>query len=203
MGAAQKIDRPMTVEEFLEWDSGDDLTWELIDGYPRLKYPVNPEGHAAPTDNHQTIIQNISFAVDTVLRRERRPCRVIANINQRVPRRPNRTRVPDLAVKCGRTMRDARDPILIVEVLSPSNRPAEILERDADFRSIPTVVEIVFLDQDRAAATVHRRRGEFWANDRVEGIDAVLVLESVPVEMRLHDVYLGVLTDYGDDAPDA
>lgn len=192
MGAAKKIDRPMTVEEFLAWDSEDDLTWELIDGYPRLKFPANPEfqGQAAPTTDHQRIVRNLLVVIDAKLRTNRPRCEVIPGTREAIPRRHRRCRVPDLAVRCGP---DGSQPVLVVEVLSPSNTFAELAEREADYQSIPTVLEIVVVEQDRPVVHLRRRRGELWPGYRIEGIDQSVTLESVGLELPLTEMYRDVL----------
>lgn len=199
MSEAARVSPPMTIEEFLDWDSGDEFVWELIDGYPQLKFPPNPDlhGQAAPSDEHGVIVQNLAFVIETVVRAKRRPCRVIAGAGQPVSRRRNRERfrIPDLVVKCGESVREARDPILIAEVVSPSNRASIQEERAADFRSLPTVLEFVVLEQNRPVVTRHRRVGDLWRFDRFEGLDAVLELESVDLAIPLTDLYRGVLAE--------
>lgn len=189
------VRKPMTVAEFLEWDSGDDCVWELVDGYPQLKFPPNPDlcGQAAASDEHAVIIMNVGSAIQAAIRAQGRPCRVMPGAGQAIPRRGDRHRIPDLVVKCGPTDLDARDPILIVEVVSPSNRALELVERQADFQSLPTVQEIVLIEQDRAVVVMHRRVGDLWRTDRVEGLEAELTLESVAQSLPLSDIYRSVL----------
>ncbi len=195
MGEPAKVLRPMTLEEFLEWDSGDDCVWELVDGFPRPKFPPNPAllGQAAPSDEHGVIVKNLTFALENLVRAGKLPCRVIPGAGQKVSVRRNRLRIPDLTVKCGPTSREAWDPILVVEVISPSNSARELAEREADFRALPTVREIVVLEQDAAVATVSHRVGDLWRVERLEGLDAVLSLESVGLEVPLREVYRDVL----------
>ena len=38
--AVAKIPVRMTVDEFLDWDSGDGLTWQLVDGEPQAMAPA-------------------------------------------------------------------------------------------------------------------------------------------------------------------
>ena len=192
-----KVQGPMTVEAFLQWDSGDDFVYELIDGHPRLKFPPNPEihGQAAPSDEHMVIVGNLTALVTTHVRARRRPCRVMPGPGQVVPRKQNRYRIPDFAVKCGRTAREAVDPILIAEVLSPSNTAVEMDEREADFRSLPTVQEILRIEQSRPAVTLLRRAGDLWRADRLEGLDALLRLESIALDIPLSDLYRDVLDE--------
>ena len=195
MGEAAKVMAPMTVEEFLAWDSGDDFVWELIDGYPRLKFPPNPAllGQAAPSDEHGVIVGNLHRLIANHMIAGRKPCRVIPGAGQKVNRQRERLRIPDLAVKCGPTARDARDPILMVEVISPSNSAREIAEREADFRALPTVQQILVLEQEAPVATLSTRVGDLWRMERLEGLDAILRLDSVGLEIPLAEVYRDVL----------
>jgi len=203
MSDAAAVRKPMTVAEFLEWDSGDDLVWELIDGFPRLKFPPNPElrGQAAPSDEHAVIVKNVTYAVETAIRAQGRPCRVMPGPGQAIPRRGDRHRIPDLAVKCGRSAFEARDPILIVEVVSPSNRAVELVERQADFQSLPTVQEVVIIEQARPVVMRHRRVGDLWRTDRFEGLDAALTLESVDLVLPLSEIYFSVLRPEAEPGP--
>lgn len=200
MGEAARLGQPMTVEEFLEWDSGDEYLWELVDGYPQLKFLPDAEGHAAPVDEHGVIVHNLSVAIDHPIRANRMPCRIISGHGQPVDR--TRYRMPDLVVRCGRTSREARDPILVVEVLSPSNSAVEMERRQRDYMSLPTLQEYVVIELGRPAAQSRRRRGDLWRFDQVEGLDAVLTLESVALSAPMRDVYRSVLWAE-DDAPEA
>lgn len=195
MGGAVRVTKPMTVEEFLAWDSGDDLVYELIDGFPRLKDPPNPNlmGQAAPTDDHNAIVANLMIALAAVVRSKGLPCRVLPGSGQRIQRRRNRMRIPDLMVKCGSSPRDATEPLLVAEVLSPSNTAIDLAERDMDYRSLPGLREILLIEQDRPAVTIARRVGDLWRTDRVEGLDAVLTLETVEADLPLSELYRDVL----------
>lgn len=195
MGEAARVTKPMTVEEFLVWDSGDDLVYELIDGFPQLKDPPNPDllGQAAPTDDHNLIVKNLAVALDRIVLGQRRPCRVLPGSGQRIERRRNRMRIPDLMVKCGSSPRDATEPLLVAEVLSPSNTAIDLAERDMDYRSLPGLREILLIEQDRPAVTIARRVGDLWRTERVEGLDAVLSLETVTAELPLAELYRDVL----------
>lgn len=202
MGDAARIQAPMTADEFLKWDSGDDFVWELIDGYPKLKFAPNPDflGQAAPSDDHGVIVKNLTFLFETSVRAKRRPCRVIPGPGQKVRRTRERVRIPDLAVKCGNSSRDATDPIIVAEVMSPSNSFREMDERMADYRSLESVREILVLDQDAANVTLHRRVGDLWRVERLEGLDAVLTLETFDLSVTLSEIYRDVLSDDETDA---
>lgn len=202
-------DRPatsthMSADAFLEWDTGDEMIWELIDGVPRHKFPPNPDlfGQAAPNDQHNIVVQNLGFAIDAALRHQGRPCLVMVGSAQRTPRRRDRIRIPDLMVKCGPTVHLPNVPILVAEVVSPSNSHAELSERVADFKAVDTVQEILVIQQQAPILELHRRMGDLWPIWRLEGPAATVTLDSVDVTVTLRDLYRGVLRpdDVTDDA---
>lgn len=128
----------MTVEAFLAWESGDDCVWELIDGFPQPKHPPNPDfhGQAAPSDAHVLIVGNIHGVVDSRLLTQRRRCHAFPGSGQTVPGRRDRHRIPDLVVKCGTGPWATADPILIVEVVSPSNTRADLVGLELPLRTV-------------------------------------------------------------------
>ena len=90
------------------------------------------------------------------------PCRVFAHNRQVKTRR--RSYYPDVVVRCGR----ATDPLfeddarLIVEVLSPSNMPAERTRMLFDYQELPSIEVVVFVDTRRRVVTVHEKTPEGW-----------------------------------------
>lgn len=194
MANPARVSGPMTVEAFLEWDSGDEYVWELIDGIPRLKFPDNADfqGHAAPSDAHALILQNVARLIDTTLLARSSPCRVYPGGGQTITKTPARHRIPDLVVKCGRLGQDSLRPVLIVEVTSPSNTRAELAAREADFRAVPTIQEIVTLEQTRPAARILRRAGDLWPVETLAGPDGALYLESIDLALPFTDIYRDV-----------
>lgn len=196
MGDPARVAGPMSVEEFLEWDSGDDCIWELIDGWPRPKFPPNPDfhGQAAASDDHALICLNISFLLESAFRSGRRPCHIYPVGGQTISRRRARHRIPDLLVKCGRRGPD-ETPVLVVEVVSPSNTKRELADREMDYRSVPNLQEIVVVEQDRPKVTVQRRTGDLWRVETLEGWEAVLTLESLDARLPLADIYRDILLE--------
>ena len=60
------------------------------------------------------------------------------------------------------------------------------------YRQIASVQEILFIDSDGVYAEVHRRSGPQWITEILRGHDATLNLESVPIEVRLAELYDGI-----------
>jgi len=81
---------------------------------------------------------------------------------------------PDVSVVCGEPERDPVDPnalanpVLLVEVLSPSTAAYDRGEKLAHYRRIPSLREVVLVAHDEEAAELWRRSGETWDRERVE-----------------------------------
>ena len=88
--------------------------------------------------------------------------------------------------------RRGRNPVLIVEVLSPSTAAIDRQIKVPDYRRIPSVIEIVLIDSESAFAEVHRREGDRWITEMMRGIDAALALNSVPLTILLSELYEGI-----------
>ncbi len=87
------------------------------------------------------------------------------------------------------------DPTLIVEVLSPSNTPAELAKRLRDYAMIPTVRVVLLIEQRLRSVTVYRRRGDVLViepeDDLREEAD-VVALPEIGCDLPLADIYLGI-----------
>src|SRR4051794_35387656 len=108
----------MSVAEFLDWDSGDrsGRLSQLRDG--------TPEAMARASQTYGAIQVELAGLLRNHLLERGIECQVIAAPGI-VPgvRSDANVRVPDLAVACGPpgTERLLLDPVLVVEILSPSN----------------------------------------------------------------------------------
>ena len=177
----------MTVAEFLEWDSGDrsGALWQLRDGEPEMMAPAS--------DAHGMIQCELGRLVGNHLAERGSPCRVgvAPGVVPRV-RSSRNLLVPDLGVTCappagGPTM---LDPIVLVEILSPSNA-RETRANVWAYTSIPSVAEIVVIRSTSIAAEVLRRQGDGSWPAEPQYIDAEgdLVLESIGFRIKLRAAY--------------
>jgi Uma2 family endonuclease len=153
MVAAAKLPQRMTIEEFLAWSSETAGRWQLVDGQPRS---MAPPGHT-----HAMLQSELIRVIGNHLVESRSPCRVAATpgIVPHVRARDN-VRIPDAAVTCSSDRSQEAvmaEPLLIVEVLSPSNE-GETWANVWAYTTIPTVQEIVVLHTDEIAAEIVRRR---------------------------------------------
>ena len=108
----------LAVEDFLAWNPQDGNLWQLVDGQPQAMAPANR--------THGAIQNELGSLLRNHLLERGSPCSVVMTpgIIPRVNAGQN-VRVPDLAVICSRYESEERileDPVLLVEILSPSNQ---------------------------------------------------------------------------------
>lgn len=177
----------MTVEEFLRWNSGDDRRYELVDGEI---VAMNP-----PAAAHRILAAKLARRIGEALDR-RPPCRVEVEAGLRVPSASFSYYSADLAVTCAphrRGQQDVESPILIVEVLSPGTEAFDRKTKLPDYRAIPSVQEIAFVDSETAYAEVHRRTEDGrWLVEIARGREGRLRLASIDLELSLAGLYEGV-----------
>jgi Uma2 family endonuclease len=104
------VRRPISIDEFLAWEEGQELRWEF-DGFAPVAMTGGTAGHSA-------IQRNLSIALGVRLRGS--PCQVYtADLKIRVN---SSIRYPDAFVVCTQIPRAATvvdDPVVVFEVLSP------------------------------------------------------------------------------------
>ena len=174
----------MTVEEFQAWDDGTDTRYELVGGEVFAMAP--------PAPAHGVVAFNLRREIGTRLRP---PCRGIMEAGVRIPDRDDAYYQADLAVSCSPIASDAShvpDPVVIIEVLSPSTNAHDRATKLSDYRTIPSVQEIALVSSTAIRAELWHRTAEGWGVTDLVGSDAALRLRSVDVEVPLAAVYEGV-----------
>lgn len=185
MSAAARVPVRLSVRDFLQWESGDGLHYELVDGEPLAM---------APAGTIHAFLQNeLGRLIGNYLREHRPACEILANPGV-VPRLLSayNVRVPDLGVTCRPLVpghATLSDPVLLIEILSPSNQASTWSDVRA-YTSIPSVQEIVVLDSTRVAADVLRRlpAGE-WPDQPDELRSGDLLLSSIGFSVNLATLY--------------
>lgn len=176
--------RRMTVEEFCSWEGGDGRRWELRDGVPVMMAPG--------TRAHGRVAGRLAGRIDEALR-GRRPCEAVVEAGIASALRDDTLLVADVAVTCAPPSPGERlvaDPVLVVEVLSPSTARDDRGEKLPDYRAMPSVREILLVEAETPHAEIHRRLdGDRWLTTLLRGPDALLELESVGLAVRLGDLY--------------
>ena len=182
----------MTVKEFLAWAETQEEPYELVDGMPVPLWPrdpARPTMMAPPSRRHQDILLNTITAIRSRLRP---PC--WATLEIAVPLGQERTRVPDVVAACidhDKASNLVEEPLLVVEVLSPSNEDIDRTIKLDEYKAIPSTREIWLVASTRRWAQVWRREADTWIGVDVIGRGAV---ESpwLASRIELDELYAGV-----------
>lgn len=179
---AERDIRRMTTDEFLAWDPGDDLRYELVDGIPRAM--------TGARRSHDRVVVNALASLHARLRGS--PCAAhTADLGVRTS--ATRFRRPDVTVDCGPKAPDdleARHPVFLIEVLSPSTRMMDKLIKVYEYRSILSVRQILLLDADEPSGMLHGRRDDgSWQDLVLIGKDTGVDLWSIGVSLVMSDFY--------------
>jgi Uma2 family endonuclease len=179
----------MTVAEFADWPGDDtDRKFELVDGEPVAMAPAS--------GTHGTMQITIGSILRAHLRAKGPQCRVVAEpgVIPRINAAMN-LRVPDLAVTCTPNQSGERavpDPVLIVEILSPSNE-AETHRNVWAYTTIPSVQEILLVRSTEIACALLRRRSDGSWPERPQELTA-------PAELTLESIgFSGPLAEFYED----
>jgi Uma2 family endonuclease len=183
MSAVTKREERMSVGEFLAWTPEDGRKWQLFDGEPRAM---------APADIFHSYLQNeLGALLRNHLRETGRPCLVYANPGV-VPTTmsAHNFRIPDIGVNCvlpEAKRYDLPEPVLLIEILSPSNR-ADTWTNVWAYTSIPSVQEIFVLRTNVVGGDLLRRLPDASWPDRSASIEDELVFESIGFRADLKEL---------------
>lgn len=181
-----KVPTAMDVAEFLAWDAPGNERWQLVDGQPQAMAPASR--------THGIIQAELVKLIGVHLDAKASPCTVVdaAGVIPRVKSDSN-VRIPDLAVTCSQTQVEEYaidEPILLVEILSPSNRSETWINIWA-YTTIPSVTEILVVDSTRTRAELLRRDAQgAWPERPLEiRADGLVELQSIDFHVPLAALY--------------
>ena len=177
-------DWPHNLDQFRDWQARQPEVWEFIDGAPKLMAP----GSKA----HTLIKSNVGRAIGEALRGT--GCSVL--IDGATVEVDGSSLIPDVVVTCApldfSTPRvDA--PVLIVEILSPSNEADDVGRKLALYLGIPSLRHYLVVYQDRRQILHHERRDDLGGRflTSIAPPDP-LRLDPPGIELALDAVYDGV-----------
>ena len=185
MGPALKFPPVMTVPEFLAWDAPGGARWQLVEGQAVAMAPASR--------THGAIQAEVARQIGNHLDTTGRNCTVVTEPGI-VPRvRGNENfRIPELAVTCtdyDTEEYDVANPVLIVEVLSPSNRAETWLNVWA-YTTIPSLREILILSSTAIRAELLRRGPDgSWPETPQAIEDGDPTLDSIGMTVPLASFY--------------
>ncbi len=146
-------EKTLTVDEFLRWSEGKEDRWELHDGAPVAMAPEQL-GHTEAKGEAFVALRAAIAAADA-------PCRAYSEgVTVRI--RANKAFMPDVSVVCppppSRLNVTISNPLIVVEVLSPSTAAYDHGVKLEGYFSLPSLAHYLILDPDRRVV-IHRARG--------------------------------------------
>jgi Uma2 family endonuclease len=189
MPTALRRPEPVTVEAFDAFveAQADTALFELVEGV--IVMMTNP------TEVHEQIAANIGAPLKLAM--DARGCRTYQG-GMRVqrsddPRETDKTR-PDVVVRSGAvgTRNLITDPLVLVEVLSPTTIDIDRGPKLDFYKSLPTIRHIALIYQDQMRVEHYRRGEQGFELDVLKRPEEILHLEAVDFRIDLARVYFGV-----------
>lgn len=171
-------------DSFLAWAEGQDARHEFVDG----RITAMTGGSV----RHSGIALNVAVALSRRLAGT--PCRPFgSDLAVRTRNEPVRLRFPDVSVVCNaRAGRLAVDPVVIVEVLSPSTEAEDRSVKLLEYLALASLRHVVLITQDVARAEVYTPTEDGHRCTVHTGEAATLRLPDLGVELPLSEVYAGL-----------
>lgn len=175
---------PTELRAFIAWESRRTSRYELIAGEVRLM--------AGGNRAHDLVAGNVLTALRLALRD--RGCDVHGS-NLKVVSPAGMVTYPDVFVRCGPLADEAiecDDPVVVVEVLSPSTRGEDLVRKRWAYQAIPTLAYLIYVDAARVEIEIATRApdGRWWSVFLKKPDDS-LRLESLDVAVSVSDIYAG------------
>lgn len=148
--------RLLTVEEFLGIRFPPDMKAELEDGVIRMM--------AGGNRAHARVQMNLYRYLGSVLRGS--GCRPYGS-DMAVQTADRAARYPDVTIDCGGQGDDPsdrllNDPRVVIEVLSPSTRDHDLRVKKPEYREVPSIRVVAFIDPEAETLSVSQRTEDGW-----------------------------------------
>lgn len=187
MSAVPVSNRKYTLEEYLELDRNSEEKYEYFDG--------EVFDMAGGSRNHSRLGADVCSLFNQKLKGKN--CEAFnSDMRVKVPAALP-YHYPDVSVVCGESVIEELNgqellvnPVLIVEVLSPSTATYDLKDKFTAYQSIDSFREYLIVSQDRPHIIQHIRQSKNrWLRIDIEGLDSEVTLESVNVNLSLREIY--------------
>ena len=176
----------MTVEEYLAFEEQSLIRHEYVDG---AIYAMS-----GASKNHARLSSNIAFRLHAFL--EGKVCESYQT-EVKVKASYSRYYYPDVIVTFEAAAEDQEDPyliiqpILLVEVLSPSTQRTDKVEKFNTYQQIPGLLEYVIVAQDQMRVEIyrHRKAGDAWQGEVFTEPTEQITFDSIGLSLTLADIY--------------
>jgi Uma2 family endonuclease len=173
----------MTVDDFLAWAETQEGRWELFDGVP---VAMSPERVI-----HGRVKYLVGRAFERAIERAGVPCQfLLDSVAVRIDK--HRSYQPDALVYCGQPLPgdalEAPNPVVVVEVLSPSNAMKDLRDKLVGYFQVPSIVHYLIVDPDDRLV-IHHARGNDAIATRIVSTGSSLKLDPPGIEMSVGELF--------------
>lgn len=173
----------MTVDEYLAWAEGRPGRFEL---YAGTVYAMAPE-----RARHAEIKLAVHMALVAGIRKRGLPCYVLPD-GMTVRIDDSTAHEPDALVYCGPKLPasalEVPNPIIVVEVLSPSTRRIDASLKLAGYFRVPSVAHYLIVDPDQPLIIHHARGSDDTILTHIVR-EGTIMLDPPGLDLALGDVY--------------
>lgn len=176
---------PTNLPDFLTWEERQAERWEFVDGRVWLM--------AGGTYDHSRIGNNLRGELHRILRNG--SCKADGPDLKLVTPEGD-AMYPDVLVRCGPPLgrqTSCDDPVVIIEVLSPSTAWHDLSRKRRAYKAIPSLRLLVYVSTEEPWIDILRRRpdGNWEESEVVEGLEATMRLPEIGAEVAMHEIYAG------------
>jgi Uma2 family endonuclease len=176
----------MTVEEYMAFEEQSQIRYEYVDG--------SIYAMTGASKNHARISGNIASRLHAFL--EGKSCESYQT-EVKVKASYSRYYYPDVVVTCEAAAEDLEDPylivqpILLVEVLSPSTQRTDKVEKFNTYQQIPGLLEYLIVAQNKMKVEMyrHRKAGDTWQGEVFTEPNEQITFDSIGLSLTLADIY--------------
>ena len=187
MPAFAEAKKTWTVAEYLTYEQQQGERYEYRNGNIILM--------AGGSINHNRIAQNLSKYLDNAL--EDKPEFQVFGSDQKIYLPKFNFYVYADALVVAETPLLAKEeaqaitnPILVVEILSKTTEQYDRKQKFLEYRSLSSFKEYVLVRQDVAEVlTFYKVKSNLWQEEEFSGLEGVVPLKSLGIELRLGDIY--------------
>jgi Uma2 family endonuclease len=175
--------RRMNVDEFLAWAEAQPGRYELFRG---SVYAMTPERAA-----HAVTKFAIQAALANGIRAQGLPCHMLPD-GMTVRIDDTTAHEPDALVYCGPQLApsaiEVPNPVIVVEVLSPSTRHIDAQIKLAGYFRLSSVMHYLVIDPDKPLVLHHARNADGTILTRIVS-DGMIGLDPPGIEIAVGDIY--------------
>jgi len=179
----------LTAQEYLEVERKAEFKSEYYNG--------EMFAMSGATFPHNRVKENLSVLIGTQIKGG--PCQSLSSDMRVKVSRTGLYTYPDIVIVCGNPeLEDEHldtllNPQVVIEVLSESTANYCRTKKYRHYQQIGSLREYILVEQDEPVFEQYARQPTgAWARTDVEGLDQEFAFATVPVRVRLADVYAGV-----------